>query len=227
MRQKPRLYVEGPNDLHVVANLLKRHGLEQDARGSFPGRPVIEWAKTETGTDGGVTQLIRMIPTIVKVAEGPVGFILDADPSVGLASRWQAVRHRLAEAGVEAPPSPLAEGFVGYSQASEISVGAWLMPDNQRDGVLESFLLELIDEGDALIKLAQSSTAAAANIDCRFRKPDILKAELHTWLAWQATPGVPYGTGIGSHYFRVDSPSARAFVAWVRSLCNIQEDASE
>ncbi len=45
-----------------------------------------------------------------------------------------------------------------------------------------------------------------------------LKAVLHTWLAWQERPGVPYGLAIKARYFGHDSPAARAFVEWFRRV---------
>ena len=47
------------------------------------------------------------------------------------------------------------------------------------------------------------------------------KAVLHTWLAWQQVPGLPYGTAMRARYFRDDSPAAQAFVSWFRTVFSI------
>ncbi len=65
-------------------------------------------------------------------------------------------------------------------------VGVWLMPDNQNDGKLEHFLQSLIADNDQLINHARASTNSARDIHgASFSDGDSIKAEIHTWLAWQ------------------------------------------
>jgi len=48
--------------------------------------------------------------------------------------------------------------------------------------------------------------------------PDRGKSTLHTWLAWQETPGLPFGTALRAEFFRHDTEDALRFVAWFRRL---------
>jgi hypothetical protein len=100
-------------------------------------------------------------------------------------------------------------------------VGVWLMPDNQRDGTLEHFLRELVQVDDSLFAHARQATAGATQNGARFAIQDTPKAEIHTWLAWQETPGLPFGAAVGAHYFLHDQAIANAFVDWFKRLYGV------
>lgn len=97
-------------------------------------------------------------------------------------------------------------------------VGIWVMPDNSNPGILEDFLQQLIDTQDPLLPLAKSSTATAKEAGAKFTISGTPKAVVHTWLAWQADPGCPFGTAIKAHYFDHQATSATQFLDWVRRL---------
>ena len=44
------------------------------------------------------------------------------------------------------------------------------------------------------------------------------KALIHTWLAWQQTPGMPMGQAITARVLSCDSEIAIAFVNWLNYL---------
>jgi len=212
---RPDLHVEGEDDVHSLVQLLVRHGVSFDPeqlRNATKKPPVLVPAK------GGVKSLINGIVIAIQgAANETVGFVLDADAPI--LNRWEQIRHRLIEAGVEAPVGgPPAEGFIGVSTKFKTRVGVWLMPDNEHDGKLEDLLTTLIDEGDPLIKHAQDSTDQAKTLGAAFSKPDVIKAVIHCWLAWQKEPGRPYGVAIKSRYFQENSPTAKRFVAWFKEL---------
>lgn len=205
---RPRLNVEGKNDLYAIANLVEVHGIEftKDQR-----VPEIHFA-------GDVVQLLDGIEEGVKFStDRAVGFVLDADAPI--VDRWRSVRDRLLRAAVDTvPESPPAEGFIGVSSRFKSRVGVWLMPDNQHDGDLESFLRMLIRVDDATIEHAEEATARAKALGAPFAEVDHRKAILHTWLAWRAEPGRPYGTAISAQYFEYDAELATRFVDWYARL---------
>ena len=84
------------------------------------------------------------------------------------------------------------------------------MPDNQREGALEQFLEDLVDDNDPLLPIAARSTSEAAESGAEFPEVDHRKAVLHSWLAWQKAPGLPYGAAIKAQFFRDNSPAALA-----------------
>ena len=216
LNRRPTLYVEGSDDQHVLVHLLKRHGFNYDAQ-PWP----LTWPKVEQMR--GVDSLLDgMVDAIGHAFQQPVGFVLDADLVThgdGLDARWASARNRLLSAEVSAPETLPSDGLIVESVKFKTSVGVWIMPDNQRDGSVEDFLRELIDEQDSLIGHADAATSSARTAhNATFGDSDVAKATLHTWLAWQKEPGKPYGQAIAAHYFRHDSPAALAFVDWFRQL---------
>ena len=202
--ERPKLYVEGKDDIHAIRNLLVRNGI--------PDSSLSEIKET-----GGMENLLGIIKTAVPVSsDRPVGFVLDADDKPQ--DRWSAVRARLREFELDPPNDMPADGYVTDVEKYKTRVGVWMMPDNTEAVALEELLKGLIDKDDCLFPLAESSTNEAHEKGAKFPAAKHLKAVLHTWLAWQENPGLPYGTAINAQFFRHDSPAALAFVQWYKRL---------
>lgn len=210
---RSRLHVEGTDDSHALRHLLIRHGMDYDRKpwpAEFPA--IVDL--------GGKPDLLAGVETAVRVSNHQsIGFVLDANSSVPAC--WATVSSRLHRVGVVTPDEVPQEGFVGEAEAYRACVGVWLMPDNQREGTLENFLRDLIEEDELLLPYAEESAERAKELGAGFSAKDTDKAVLHTWLAWQEEPGLPYGTAIRARYFRDDSPAAQAFVAWFREVFSI------
>ncbi len=201
------LYVEGRDDEHVIRHLLMQRGFDSDALPEFKD-------------SRGKQKMLNGIPAAIGAGtDMSLGFVLDANDDPG--RTWQSVITQLGRAGVHAPDEIPEGGFTAESEGTSARVGVWLMPDNRKRGALEDFLQGLIDGGDRLLPLAENSASKAKHLGARFSDRDALKAILHTWLAWQKEPGLPYGTAIRAHYFEVDSPHAEQFVAWFQRLFRV------
>ena len=212
MDDRSRLHVEGEDDRHAICHLLIRHGIDYDQRPWPRHFPRIQEI-------GGKDPLLDGIETAVSVSNGrSIGFVLDANSS--LQDRWNAVSSRLKRVGMDIPGEIPHNGFVGEASTYRARVGVWLMPDNQREGTLEHFLSDLVQEADPLLPHAKESTRRAKELNAGFPEHEVNKAVLHTWLAWQETPGLPYGTAIRARYFHHDSQAVRNFVDW---FCRVFE----
>ena len=208
-----RLHVEGTDDSHAIRHLLIRRGIDYD-QDPWPDEfPSIKGI-------GGKPEILDGVATAVRVSnDRSIGFVLDANSS--LRDCWIAVSSRLREVGMYVPNVIPREGFVGEAEAYRARVGVWIMPDNLREGTLENFLRDLVKGGDPLLPYAEEATERAKELGAGFSANDVSKAVLHTWLAWQDEPGLPYGTAMRARYFRHDSPAAHAFVTWFRTVFNI------
>lgn len=217
--RKNRLYVEGRDDLHVIAELLKASGFQMDKE---PRDVQIDEAAK--GNEGhGRDKLLALIKTAVKASTGnALSFVIDADKSA--LATWEAVRHRIEEAIKEAggssklPKTFPADGLVIDVAELKSRVGVWIMPDNNNPGILEDFLKELVKDADKLIPHAKSATDEAIKLGAFFSNEAKPKAIIHAWLAWQEKPGCPFGIAIKSYYFDANAPSAKKFVEWVKKL---------
>ncbi|MXW21548.1 MAG: hypothetical protein F4Z95_12150 [Gammaproteobacteria bacterium] len=215
--ERSSLHVEGNDDAHAIRHLLRRHGIECPIKGGKSPTNALEPHAPEIRCAGDKQAVLDAMQPAIQVSNGrSVGFVLDADAEPQ--DRWRSVCAQLSELGMKLPKDIPSEGFVDEAPVFRARVGVWLMPDNRQSGALEQFLQDLVDEQNALLPLAKTSTTNAKKKGASF--PDVKrpKAVLHTWLAWQEKPGLPYGTAIRAKYFQHDSPAAQAFVGWYRNV---------
>jgi len=213
-----RLFVEGSDDLYVVIELVKAHGI---AWTGSDGR--IPYAPRSEGHPGA----LRRAEAAVKGQSERVGLIVDGDEDP--AARWAEVCRGFAAKlepeeldALALPATYPAGGFVGSPRQGHW-LGIWIMPDGRQPGAIESFVQPLLP-GDRLWDHAIHATLEARQHGAGFADKDRLKAQLRTWLAWQAQPGVPYGQAIRSGYLRHDSPAAAALVDWFRRVYGLTTD---
>ncbi len=218
----PTLYVEGKDDISVINALLLRHGVDTQK-----GKQLLLIKDLES-----IELVLEIMPDVIKEATTrPVGFVVDID--IELTHRWEAVRGRLLQAGVT-PPNPCPpDGYFGTLPDYPHMFGVWLMPDCKTDGkMLEDMVQSLMPAHHPLWPHAQASTAVAATLVDnanatinettkkwkRFIDAHRIKAEVRSWLAWQAEPGVQLGAAINAHILGHDSPEALAFLRWLKQL---------
>ncbi|MBD1902863.1 hypothetical protein NDI44_25355 [Trichocoleus sp. DQ-A3] len=208
-KPKPQqLLVEGKNDRHVIWALCEQHKLPETFSVEVP----------QEDEDPGIEALLMSLPLKLKQENlRTLGIVVDADQD--LLARWQAVRDRLSASGYkDIPKSPPAEGWI-YAPPDLPRVGVWLMPDNQIPGILEDFVAHLIPQNDALRPKAeailQEIEQDCLNCYTLVHRP---KALIHSWLAWQQTPGMPMGQAITAQVLRYDCAIALIFVTWLKLL---------
>ena len=203
---KAELLVEGKNDKHVVWSLCEQHQVPQ----TFDVKDVGDDAK-----------VLESIPVRLKAARlRALGIVLDADQSV--ARRWQAVCGRLQQAGyLHLPVAPSPQGSI-IQMEGKPRIGVWLMPDNQTPGMLEHFVSYLIPKGDDLAPWAKGVLEAIEKEGLnRYSLPSRhQKAFIHTWLAWQETPGQPMGQAITAQVLNSHNDIVQSFVNWLNLLFN-------
>ncbi|MEO6192654.1 MAG: DUF3226 domain-containing protein [Thermoanaerobaculia bacterium] len=201
------LLVEGPDDKHSVIHLMARHEFDWDDE-STP-RPFVS-------PQGGIEKLLGSVSVALKGTYERLGIILDANSS--LVDRWAQIRDRASRIGLALPESPAPEGTVVKGRQPGSRVGVWLMPDNSSPGTLESFLSALAPAEHPLWIYAGQATREARQHGAQSLEKDHLKSVLHTWLAWQEEPGLPFGTALKAGIFETDREGALRFVAWFRNL---------
>ena len=202
------LLVEGLNDQHVICNLAGKYDIP-------------ETFSVETGKDGGISSALERFRIELKQAKvKTLGIVIDADQDI--AARWQAIRHILIKLHCqEMPEKPQSGGWIqALSEELELPrLGVWLMPDNQSSGMLEDFVLNLIPPDDLLLAKAKSIVQEIEQEKLnKYKDSYHAKALIHTWLAWQETPGQPLGQAIKK--LLADPAIAAKFVIWLNQLFN-------
>lgn len=203
------LLVEGNDDFHVVHALFKRYNVpvrnQEDPSGGFFS------VKDCTGID----KLLEQTPVQLKNLQ-KLGLIVDADADIQ--ARWGSLRGIFKNSGYNLPILPDTNGTIIHQ--NEKTIGIWLMPDNNANGMIEDFIRFLIPNED---KLLDKATNLIADIENEKINPyNIIhtsKALIHTWLAWQETPGMPLGKAITAKYLTTENKEiSDTFIAWIERL---------
>jgi len=204
---RQKLFVEGPSDGAVV-NALVRARLGVDL-GNPKGHRIVD-APPEEG--GFFQALNRFKSALASRRPERLGLVVDRD---GTPDRWNAVRGALSELShPEVPPSSGVRLSVAWGR-----VGVWLMPDNVSSGDLEVFLERILpDPPPQTWPHAEEATRTARQLGAPFQEKHFAKARLHTWLAWNDPPGLPYGTALTAGAFRPENPTAEGFLDWFKWL---------
>lgn len=206
-----RLLVEGADDLHAVVNLMRHHMSWPEDKPSWP--VLVENAEGAAN----ILDAPRITATVKESGLEVLGIILDADAD--FSSRWQSIRDVCRGPFPNMPQTLPREGLIVDEGAKRL--GVWIMPDNQSAGSLELFLKALIPQPAPLWQHADQAVTGARDLNAPFEDKDRGKAQLHTWLAWQKSPGRPFGVAITQRILDPGASAAQPFVNWFRRLYRI------
>lgn len=201
-----QLLVEGTDDKFTIINLLKQHGVDWDDE-SKPC-PHIKPC-------GGKPSLLDAILPITKL-RGLTNLSIVLDANGNIQDCWRSIRGSFSKVDLDLPEKHNNEGTVVNAVISErsVTIGVWIMPDNEANGALEDFVNLMLPDKDCLLEYAENASIEAKKHGATFSDKDLPKARLHAWLAWQRTPGVPYGQAINNRILRSDNECALRFVKW-------------
>ena len=203
------LLVEGTDDEHVMKHICGNRGV--------PGLDAVR-------PHGNVERLLKAVPVQLRATEegDVVGVVLDADTCAG--SRWQSMRDALVKLGYQhVPEQPDSAGTILDALDAPMGralprMGVWIMPDNRTSGILEDFLRFLIPPPNALFDHVETSVDAISETDRLFSELARPKVIIHTWLAWQSDPGLPFGTAITARFLDPDVGEVDVLVGWLKRL---------
>lgn len=211
---KQRLIVEGINDFHVIKNLANKR------------LPVIDFGfdsecrlKSFLVVAGSKEELKEKFELTFEEADiQNIGIVVDANDTGAIAT-WHSIKRILENEGYEdLPNEPLTDGIIILGE-NKPKVGVWIMPNNQASGYLEYFLANLIPTQDNLLPIVQQNVQHLLDNNLnRFTEIRRQKAEIHTWLAWQPTPGMPMGMAISANYFDCNTELATRFLTWLQAI---------
>ena len=227
MPDKFVMLVEGPDDYHVLQHLLTRHGVNKQIAYYLDGRSSQE---PRLGDEAlvfkareGVQNVLDYLSVQLKITGDlvAVGVVVDADMDVS--ARWQSLRDVLLKAGYANVPSTPNTGGVILQQEEKPRVGLWIMPNNTLPGMMEDFFRLLVPPRDTLWERAKLCLGDIPETERLFSENALIKAHVHTWLAWQETPGLPMGQVINRRWLNADAPEALQFIGWLRRLFALGE----
>lgn len=196
------LLVEGKNDLHVFLNIFEKHAVKQSFR--------------PEGKDGD--GIYKSIPIYLKTDVSTIGVVIDADENIN--AKWDKLKNIFEASGYDLPVIPTQTGTV-IKKTDYPTIGIWIMPDNDANGMLEDFVKQLVPSDDSLMDYVEESLdKIEADGVNKYKAIHKSKARIHTWLAWQETPGTPMGLAIKKTFLDTNKELCLKFVDWINDLFN-------
>lgn len=197
-----KLLVEGNDDKHVIWALCKQFNVNE----TFD---VIDCE--------GIDNLFDQIPVRLKQPKiETIGIIIDADSDLQL--RWNNLKHLLTAQGFVLPEVLPKSGLI-HNELNRISIGIWIMPNNNLDGMLEDFIKFLVPPNDTLFPIINENLNEIERKQLNKYKPiHKSKAIIHSWLSVQEEPGTPMGLSITKRYLTTDDNTCKKLIDWLNDL---------
>lgn len=208
-----KLIVEGEQDKRVIPEFIEAKGIYWGERR--------DTAIVDIEVYGG-NQFIDsdFIATELK-ASGltNLGLIVDGDDNpLGC---WESIRNACQKIMPNFPQELPNTGLI-HKTNSDIKFGVWIMPDNQQQGMLETFLSYMVtEENKSIWQYAQEVAKEAKNRGAAFKDSHIDKANIYTWLAWQNEPGRQLHQAIKERILNPNHPKAEMFFNWFKGLYDL------
>ncbi len=200
------LLVEGNDEIHVFSQICEKFKIKETFK-----------IEEQTGYDN----IIKGLPIRIKSDLKTIGIVIDADSdSNNIINKWNSLTNILSSAGYKIPKKPEVSGTIISNEDLPI-IGIWIMPNNKEDGMLEDFVEYLIPKNDKTIPFVNKTleTLEKEKVS-NYKEIHKSKARIHTWLAWQESPGVPMGLAIKKKYLDTNNETCLTFVNWLNKLFN-------
>ncbi|MCX8020702.1 MAG: hypothetical protein N2747_09440 [Chitinophagaceae bacterium] len=202
-----KLLVEGNDEFHLISSICNRMSIQENFQ-------IIDCK--------GFNNVKKNIPLIYKGSGVKrIGIVIDANSN--FTERIQFVKTILKNLEFNTDTSETKHGFIfKHTFDEEKRAGFWIMPDNKQDGKLEDFIRFLVPDDDQLMPYVDKALSEIEIKGLNKYKPkDKIEAQIHTWLAWQEKPGLPFGLAIASKFLSTESPLCNQFVSWIKNLFEV------
>ena len=237
MAENRVLLVEGTDDLHVLGHILLNHKIEVEVNnrvwkvedekkiGKITIRDQEGVDKLKKRLDENIfDNLLEDLSVELKGSDvAALGIIVDADLDVK--ARWESLENRLKQLKYEDVPDLPKVGGTICTGKDLPKIGVWLMPDNALPGMLEDFVKLLVpDEQKSLLEKAVKAVESIPEEERLFiteNSDKTAKAQIHTYLAWQSRPGVPYGIAIREKFLKAESEHTENLMNWIKELFDL------
>lgn len=193
-----QLLVEGNDDMHVIMALCQKFSVTENFE-------IIDCK--------GIDKLLTQIPIRLKQSGfETLGIIIDAD--TGIKSRWGTLQSIFSKQGISLPDEIPNDGLI--LKTNILTIGVWIMPNNDLNGMLEDFVSFLIPKDDKLLPVANQTlkTIEEENLN-KYIPAHKSKAIIHSWLSWQADPGTPMGLAITKKFLTTQEEICKKLIDWL------------
>ena len=212
------LLVEGEQDRGFFELICRNLGLNTSVRVAQP--------KQLGGTHNTKEGVFNFLPTLLKqLADGSLarlGVVVDADtpPNGGFPQTLTRITATVAPFNFSLPAVAAipATGLIYGNSDGLADFGAWVMPDNNANGMLEDWVKQCIQPAELPLFNLAANAVAALPAPRKFGALDVSKAEVATWMAWQKKPGHGLYRAVEDGLFDPPSPLHAELAAWLERV---------
>lgn len=215
------LLVEGASDQKFFKQLLSDISPDADIEPKIPRD--VDAHIFRNGLQPLFQQLRLQTDQLIRGQIEKLGVVVDADycaqENNGFTKRRQQLIKLLVEKGFEIPDAS-REAYTGeiFTHPTGAQIGIWIMPNHNNDGITEDLFLNSIKpEQQPLLDHVKQSIEHLGGLK-QFQTHRDSKAELATWLAWQADPGISPSYAYYKNLFDKDSESFQALINWLERV---------
>lgn len=208
------LLVEGKSDEAFYNEVFKKINIKASVKVA-PPRSLGGQANNKEG-------VFSLLPALLKqLTDGSLSrlaVVVDADfvaaHGLGFARTLERLTAILRGFGFDAVQRPGVSGFLFTHAEGFHDVGVWIMPNNRDDGMLEDWIKLSLDPAEQNL-FTQAVNSCAALKAPKFKPIHKIKANVATWLSWQAAPGRGMEYSIQENLVDWTSPSGQHLVSWL------------
>lgn len=208
------LVVEGESDQRFFERLCETLGLTASVKVA-PPRALQPGAYN---TKQGVFNYLKktLLPQLKDGQLIRLGVAVDADspPNGGFPATQTLATRTLAPFGYTLKTTQPA-GLMYEHHDGLADIGVWVMPDNQRPGTLEDWAPQCLHPQEHPLFAHARSAVQTLPEPPKFTPLQRSKAEVATWLAWQAHPGHGLDQAVRDGLFDTESQGYRQLTRWL------------
>ena len=159
-----------------------------------------------------------------QLADGQIerlAIAIDADQQAcggGIARTLDQLTQRLTPAGYQLRAESRSAGFYFGHGDGLNDLGAWLMPNNADDGMLEDWIQLNLHPGEATLMQHAKTSIDQIPGGPKFKPLRRSKAEVATWLAWQSEPDHGLWQAAKPDLLNEAAPQLQALKTWLMRL---------
>jgi hypothetical protein len=203
------LFVEGPDDMSVINELVKALlNLDISAGTQLVRKPPTSGG----GVDRAVDQFGKYL--VERKPASRVGLVIDRDGLEGRPDNQARVQDLAKRHGLSFVQE--AGGGFAAKLGDGGRVGIWKWPDNQTEGDLEHFVAGLVAPKPVWDYARAASREAKESHEAEFGESERRKVELKVRSVWIGESGGGYGHIIRKGLADLKSPAVVRFTEWFR-----------
>lgn len=211
------LLVEGNSDKWVIPEFIEQNGIQWE----ISPKEYIVNIKPKDSKEKLLNEKIIKYELQARGLKS-LGIVVDADENPQ--GRKQRIEQIYQSLGKTLGDNLTKDGLI-FELESGKKFGIWMMPDNQNQGMLETFLSYLITENNPddnpLWQYIQEVVKEAKQKGATYKEKHLDKAKIHTWLAWQDEPGRQLHQAIKETILNPKHPLGQSFFRWFKELYNL------